>query len=97
MKIVSENRFSGKTYFYTIGSRLSNLSSENIWFEKSAVGGAECAHFSKLAKENRATVAVGGSGENNKSTSKGGKTDQSISSDKTGMLRRDEAKTEVQS
>ena len=95
MKIVSENRFSGKTYFYTIGSRLSNLSSENIWFEKSAVGGAECAHFSKLAKENRATV--GGSGENNKSTSKGGKTDQSISSDKTGMLRRDEAKTEVQS
>ena len=33
---------------------LRNLSSENIWFEKAAVSGAECAHYAKLAKGNRA-------------------------------------------
>ena len=32
---------------------LRNLGSENIWLDKSAVNGAECAHYSKLAKENK--------------------------------------------
>ena len=44
---------------------LRNLSSENIWFEKSGVSDAECAHYAKLAKENRAEE---NHGERDKST-----------------------------
>ena len=31
MKIVSQNRFSGKTYFYTIGSRARKETTEHDW------------------------------------------------------------------
>ena len=73
---------------------LRNLSTENIWFEKSSVSGAECAYFTKLARENRTEEAtIPKSGKNNKSKSKDGDTEQSLTSDKMEM---DKAKTEVE-
>ena len=61
---------------------LRNLSRENIWFDKSAVSGAECAYFTRLAKENRTEEASASpkSGKNNKSKSKDGETGQSMTS-----------------
>ena len=32
---------------------LKNLGSENIWFDKSEVSGAECDHFAQIAKNNK--------------------------------------------